>query len=103
MTPAKPGKTRRGAGRKVVVALSKENPCSESPGLRGKTYWGAVFPHQAFRWGLEPSKARKVAFRRDSASEAEIPRHREQRSPQERGGGGSGGEPGLCFDFKPQM
>lgn len=46
MTPAKPGKTRNRAGRKVVFALSKESPCSESLGLQRKAYSGSVFPHQ---------------------------------------------------------
>lgn len=47
MTPAKPGKTRKGAGRKVVFAVSKASPCSEPLGLQGKVYLGVCFPPPA--------------------------------------------------------
>lgn len=59
MTLAKPGKNGKGAGRKVVFALSNDSPCSESLGLQGKVYLGSVFPHQpAVRCTLTTLQAR---------------------------------------------
>lgn len=82
--PAKPGDTRRGAGRrKAVFTLSKESPRSEPPGLRGEAQLGSVFPHppavghppwHGGRFGgmLEPSE---VTFRRDPSSRSRNPPH----------------------------
>lgn len=110
--PAKPGDTRRGAGRrKAVFTLSKESPRSEPPGLRGEAQLGSVFPHppavgrplrHGGRFGgmLEPSEAREVTFRRNPASRSRNPSpsppphlmlHQERRSHRERGAGGSRG------------
>lgn len=129
MTPAKPGKTRKGAGRKVVFAVSKASPCSEPLGLQGKVYLGVCFPPPACgrmptpspqarrsgcfggRWSrakqeklllgeLALQKQKSPLSPHQAASgTAKAPRAK----PTRRRGGWSGREPGLCFDFNPQM
>lgn len=99
VTPEKPGKNRNEAGRRVLVALSRESPWERHGGLQGEAYLGCPSPRcqhsmVVFQWVPELSKARKVVFRRVSASKAEFP---PLITPHWNGKATKSQEPGLCF------